>query len=377
MTTVAAAPAEADLVAALDRAADTRQPLPDAIGQAVERAVADGRHGPRFYGAALRLALVLGAPPAFERHLAKQWMLGLDALMEEGHLDEAAMATRLLVQAFPSTQWLRTWELVFEKLPPADPLRAPFHDEPRDALQLSARPGATTMVVAFCGIAHGLGTPLPVIHRWLGQLDAHILYLRDFRKTGFASGIESVGADAEATAARIRGLADEAGARRIVTFGNSLGGYAALRYGPLLGAERVLAFIPATTGFDNVPDDRRDEMIRAGWVDIVPLYARPDAPPARVLFGAQNAADRAAAVRLAGLPKIALEALPGWKTHDVFGALLRAGRLDAVFGWLTASGYELDSGAVLAADADLSEPRRPSPIVRAFGRLRRMMAARG
>jgi len=136
-------------------------------------------------------------------------------------------------------------------------------------------------VVAFCGVAHRLGTPLPVIHRWLARLDASILYLRDYRNAGFASGIEAVAANAEDTAAHLVGLARQAGARRIVTFGNSLGGYAALRYGPLLEADRVLAFIPATTGFESVPEDRRDEMVRAGWVDIVPLYTRADAPRVR------------------------------------------------------------------------------------------------
>lgn len=371
------AAAEAGLIASLDGAAEAGRRLPADVQQAVDAAIDGGRHGPRFHGAALRYAFATGQTPTFGQRLAKQWMLGLDALIEEGHLRDAARATRLLAQAFPQTPWVGTWELVFEKLPPADKRREPFRDDPGKAIQLSALPGAPTMVVAFCGVAHRLGPPLPVIHRWLGQLDASILYLRDFRNAGFASGIESVAASAADTAAHILALSRGAGARRIATFGNSLGGYAALRYGPLLKADRVLAFIPATTGFEGVPEDRREEMVRAGWVDVVPLYARPDAPRARVVFGARNAADRAAALRLAGLPKVALEALPDWKTHDVFGALLRAGRLDAVFGWMTAPGHELDRGAMLAAELDMSDPSPPSLISRAFRRLRRLVAVRG
>ncbi|MCW5715738.1 MAG: hypothetical protein KIT43_14595 [Bauldia sp.] len=368
---------EAALTAALDEAARAGRRLPSETQQAVDAAIDGGRHGPRLYGTALRYAFATGATPAIGQRLAKQWMLGLDALIEEGHLADAARATRLLAQAFPKTPWVQTWELVFDRLPPADDRREPFRDDPDAAVQLSALPGAPTLVVAFCGVAHRLGPPLSVIHRWLGRLDASILYLRDFRNAGFASGIEPVAANAPDTAAHILSIAREAGARRIATFGNSLGGYAALRYGPLLQADRVLAFIPATTGFADVPEDRRAEMVRAGWVDIVPLYAQPDAPTARVVFGAQNATDRAAALRLAGLPTVALEALPDWRSHDVFGALLRADRLHAVFEWMTSASPELDRGAKLAAEVDLSDPSPPSLINRAFGRLRRLVATRG
>jgi len=368
---------EASLVAALDEAARVERRLPADIQHAVDAAIDGGRHGPRLYAAALRYAFATGGSPAIGQRLAKQWMLGLDALIEAGHLDDAARATTLLAQAFPGTPWMQTWELVFDRLPPADDRREPFRDDPNAAIQLSALPGAPTLIVAFCGVAHRLGPPLPVIHRWLGQLDASILYLRDFRNAGFASGIEPVGADAPETANHILSVARELGTRRVATFGNSLGGYAALRYGPLLQADRVLAFIPATTGFSDVPEDRRAEMLRAGWVDIVPLYATADAPQARVVFGAQNPTDRAAALRLDGLPTVALEALPDWRSHDVFGALLRADRLGAVFAWMTAASPELDRGALLAAEVDLSDPSPPSLINRAFGRLRRLVATRG
>jgi pimeloyl-ACP methyl ester carboxylesterase len=72
------------------------------------------------------------------------------------------------------------------------------------------------------------------------------LFLRDLDRAWFLKGLRGVTADVEETVAFLRAEAKAAGARRIVLTGYSLGGFAALLYGALLGAEEVQAISPQT-----------------------------------------------------------------------------------------------------------------------------------
>lgn len=359
---------------ALRRAADTATRLPAATAALVDGALRRDIDA-RLHAAVIRYHFVHRDRFDLGRSDTKLWMLGLDALLEDGHLDVAGAAIRSLRRVHPTLPWLQTMALMFRRLPDEDPGRPLFRDDRSLDLQLAPRPGAATLIVVFRDVADRVSAPVTVVHRWLGRLDAHILYLRDAGRTAFTGGVASLGAGVEATAAGIRRLADELGARRIVALGNSLGGYAALRYGPAIGADRVLAFVPPTgdpARLADVPDDR----LKADWVDVVPLYRGADGPRARILFGAWSAADRGQALRLDGLARVALEAIPRWGSHDMIGPLLRAGRLDAVIGWLVAPGYELDAGALRPDQVGFVEPPPPPRIVRAWRRLGRIIATR-
>lgn len=78
------------------------------------------------------------------------------------------------------------------------------------------------------------------------ELPAKKLFLRDLDRAWFLKGLRGVTSNVEETVAFLRAEAGMAGARRIVLTGYSLGGFAALLYGALLGADEVQAISPQT-----------------------------------------------------------------------------------------------------------------------------------
>ena len=67
------------------------------------------------------------------------------------------------------------------------------------------------IIFVFCGLGHRCAIPLNMIHRWLRPLGAHIVYLRDFRKLFYLSGVRSFGRDYVSAVAAFRKLIDELG----------------------------------------------------------------------------------------------------------------------------------------------------------------------
>jgi pimeloyl-ACP methyl ester carboxylesterase len=72
------------------------------------------------------------------------------------------------------------------------------------------------------------------------------LYLRDLDRAWFLRGLSGLSRDVSGTAAFLRAEAKSMGARRVVLTGYSLGGFAALLYGALIGADEVHAISPQT-----------------------------------------------------------------------------------------------------------------------------------
>jgi pimeloyl-ACP methyl ester carboxylesterase len=72
------------------------------------------------------------------------------------------------------------------------------------------------------------------------------LFLRDLDRAWFLKGLRGVTAGVEETVAFLRAEVVATGARRVVFTGYSLGGFAALLYGALLGVDEVQAISPQT-----------------------------------------------------------------------------------------------------------------------------------
>ena len=80
----------------------------------------------------------------------------------------------------------------------------------------------------------------------LAGLAVKKLYLRDLNKAWFLRGLRGVTGNVEDTAKFLRGEAAAADARRMIFTGYSLGGFAALLYGAMAGADEVHAISPQT-----------------------------------------------------------------------------------------------------------------------------------
>lgn len=79
-----------------------------------------------------------------------------------------------------------------------------------------------------------------------GDLPAKKLFLRDLEKAWYLRGLFGVTKNVQDTAEFLRNEIISAAAERVVMTGYSLGGFAALLYGTMLGVDEVLAFSPQT-----------------------------------------------------------------------------------------------------------------------------------
>jgi pimeloyl-ACP methyl ester carboxylesterase len=177
------------------------------------------------------------------------------------------------------------------------------------------------------------------MHRWLAPPGCHLVYLRDLGRAAYANGIASLGTGIPAAIAGLGTVVRSLGVRRVFCFGNSAGGYGALRYAPALGANRVLALSPPTAG-PQVIADSRSRHVPAHlypYDDLVPLYRAIASPPrVHIVFGGASADDRRHAERMAVLPEVTVEELAGWNSHDIVKGLVLAGRLEATLRHLSA-----------------------------------------
>src|SRR6185312_4522808 len=89
--------------------------------------------------------------------------------------------------------------------------------------------------------AQKIGLPIALMHRWAGRLNASLIYLRDFQRFHYLRGITSLGATRDAAIAELRRIVTSLGARRVVCYGNSAGGFAALHYALDLGANAAVS----------------------------------------------------------------------------------------------------------------------------------------
>ena len=80
----------------------------------------------------------------------------------------------------------------------------------------------------------------------LTGLPAKKLYLRDLNKAWFLRGLCGVTSGVEDTVSFLRSEVEAVGARRVIMTGYSLGGFAALLYGTMMGANEVHAISPQT-----------------------------------------------------------------------------------------------------------------------------------
>ena len=107
-------------------------------------------------------------------------------------------------------------------------------------------PENKTLLITFSGIGQGVGVPIFEFFRSLNGFSINKLFVRDPKRLWYHDGIPGFSRDIEETAAGLRDLIEESGATRVITFGNSMGAYAAILFGGLLEVDEVHAFAPVT-----------------------------------------------------------------------------------------------------------------------------------
>ena len=117
--------------------------------------------------------------------------------------------------------------------------RVLLHDDGSELL-VAPKQGAETVMLVFTGLANRAGISVRLLDAYLATLNISVIYLRDNTRLLFNDGIESVADSYEGTLEIIKQRIKELGAKKIICFGNSGGGFAAIRYGIDLNAEKII-----------------------------------------------------------------------------------------------------------------------------------------
>ena len=214
---------------------------------------------------------------------------------------------------------------------------------PAVGTQVENAAASGTTFVLFGGIAQGFAIPPFEFRRMMAEVPATKIYVRDVAQGWYQHAVQGRQAD---TRRLFQGLPDvdrRLAGQRLVFIGNSMGGFAALMFGALLRADRVIAFTPQTF-VDPLRKLRHND--RRWWRQMLPMYARhglmrwsydlrnplaASARPAKatVYYGTALALDRQHAERIGDSPGVTLAPIEG-EGHDAVKHLRDKGALHSL-----------------------------------------------
>lgn len=194
-------------------------------------------------------------------------------------------------------------------------------EDPEVCVAMDIKDGARTMLIAFGGMRGALGMPPFEFLRVTGRLRTSRVFVRDLAQAWYHRGVPGLGSTIDDAAAGIRTVLESCPPKRLVVTGTSAGGYAALVFGTLLGADIVLSIVPQTVvdgellhAMDDHRCDRQlERLIADGALDPRWSDLRRDLPRAKrrdtrceVYFDPDHELDRLHAERLANVPGVQL-----------------------------------------------------------------------
>ncbi len=229
---------------------------------------------------------------------------------------------------------------------------APRLRGPKDRLQRWVAPGLSeemnssspTLLIAFGGMRGNIGMPPFEFFSMTRDLSVKRMFVRDLHQAWYHRGTRRHGTTLLGLSNSLRDLLEQREVERLVVVGNSAGGYAALAFGTLLGADAVLAFAPQTVLEPDVlaaMGDRRwnaylDPLVASGHLDPRFSDLRAALPQARiadtryeVFFDHALRTDRLHAERLAGVDGVRLYRFAD-SGHYLVRALRESGALEHV-----------------------------------------------
>lgn len=222
----------------------------------------------------------------------------------------------------------------------------PGLDYPEELKPITWLEGARkdVLFLSFGGVRMGAGIPTAEFHASLIGRDVPGYFIKDFRQSWYQEGLLGLSSDIAGTEAVLRALIQRHAPKHVVTLGVSAGGYAAMLFGALLGADRVAAFSPQINvnhqvvklyaGFDTPPP--RQFLGDEGTSLQSVLRAQARLPDIRIYYGDGHEADVADAESLRDVPGVTLEPQVGVSDHPVTIALKRNGQLSEVLDRLIA-----------------------------------------
>jgi predicted lipase len=201
-----------------------------------------------------------------------------------------------------------------------------------------------TMLIVFGGFFGKLQIPVFEFFKVTSDIPVKKLFVRDLQQRFYQRGLPGIAEDTQGVADFLTRQIEEQDVKRVVMFGNSGGGYAALLFGCLVpNVTEVHSFVPRT--FFNTPPRFWMRNPRFIWAHLMFLrvYAkhmdeRPDLEPLirqktsthfHVYYGEHNKADRGHAKWLEHLPNVTLYRFP-YKVHRMVKFLRDNGELKEI-----------------------------------------------
>lgn len=204
-------------------------------------------------------------------------------------------------------------------------------------IETRIRPGATTTVLAFSGLATAFGMPPREFFQSLAKEGCNVLFIKDFWQCWYLRGLLSLSTGLDDTTEVLRGVIPD-GTTSIRTVGASAGAYAAIQFGLRLNADRVLAFSPQTRLQPRVfaqfasPDSRKKDVdFESGDADLLNVFRRyrDFAGQIEIHYGRENATDRDHARHLEDEPAVHLIDHDA-DQHGIAKTLQQRGQLAAI-----------------------------------------------
>ena len=211
------------------------------------------------------------------------------------------------------------------------PSRATLGDDTGEVL-VSEAGDCHKVAVVFTGLAERVsGVPISVFDRLLANAGYRSLFLRDSSRRAFTCGIGSLAATARETVKALRPLIARKPGEEMLVIGTSGGGYASLRYGLALDADRIAVLSGGTLcrpedlaalGDDRVPMIANHAVRLAGTDDFTApvsefLPRQGPCPSIDMHYCDSMALDRAHAQLLAGFPTVSLRPTQDETRHNI------------------------------------------------------------
>lgn len=192
---------------------------------------------------------------------------------------------------------------IHEALNYSDLLKIKEIDDP--AAKLSAveiiDKGAEKTLLVFGGMATRPSMPPKEFFKSFSEKDMNIVFVKDFKQCWYQNGLVGKSHDVESTIRVLGGLIPPS-TKNLICLGTSAGGYAAIRFGVELNADRIIAFAPQTLIGTQVfkrfksADSRIEEVdINSPDFDLAKILSVKPHGNIEVHFGQFNEADSAAA----------------------------------------------------------------------------------
>jgi len=211
-------------------------------------------------------------------------------------------------------------------------------------LSLDMDSDSRTLLIALGGIGRNVSMPPFEFFKATGGIPCKRLFVRDVNQAWYQMGLPGYGTSFTSASDTLRELVAGHDVDRLVLAGASAGGYAAMAFGTLLGADLVLCFAPQSTVDldelhaigDHRYDERLGEVTAAGVIDPDWIDLRAALPAHRVAntryhvyFADRVRPDRLHAERLIGVEGMRLYRF-GRGNHNIARMMRETGALDKV-----------------------------------------------